>query len=261
MAAIRASAPARPTLLLGAAALVANAAVAGLSTRSPALVAVAVLVVAVAVLAFVRPGVLLLAAAFGLVVSADLVDLLFTLPNLGFGGFSIQLSDLFLVAILLAWAGWELQRGRRRAAALRARTGAGVRRVRPADGVRALRSRARRPRRVLERAGVRVLRARAGRRARARDAAAAAPARRRDRDGGGALVGRGRGARRGREERDRARALDRRRARAVDRRLLPRRGGAPLRAGLDRLRHAPAAGARPGPRAPPRRRRGRLGGA
>lgn len=111
MAAIRASAPARPSFLLGAAALVANAAVAGLSTRSPALVAVAVLVGAVVVLAFARPGALLLAAAFGLVVSADVLDLLVTVPNLAVGGFEIQLSDLFLAAILLAWAGWELQRG------------------------------------------------------------------------------------------------------------------------------------------------------
>ncbi|HKI92678.1 MAG TPA: O-antigen ligase family protein [Gaiellaceae bacterium] len=111
MAASRAYAPARPTVLLGAAGLAANAAIVTLSTRSPALLAVAVLVVAVAVLAFVRPGVLLLTAAFGLVVSGDLLDLVFTFPNLAFAGFQIQLSDLFLVAILLAWAGWELRRG------------------------------------------------------------------------------------------------------------------------------------------------------
>ncbi len=72
--------------------------------------AVVVLVAAVVVLAFVRPGVLLLAAAFGLVVSADLLDLIVTFPNLSFAGFQIQLSDLFLAAILLAWAGWELRR-------------------------------------------------------------------------------------------------------------------------------------------------------
>ncbi len=119
MGAIRASVAARPALAFGAAALFANMLGAGLATRSPTSVVVAVFVVAVVVLAFVRPGVLLCAATVGIVVSADLLGLVAHIPQFSLAGLQLQLSDLYLAAMLLAWAGWELRRERPAAVRLR----------------------------------------------------------------------------------------------------------------------------------------------
>ena len=111
MAAIRASVPARSILLPAGAALAANAAAAGLATRSGATVVVVVLAASAVFLAFVRPGVLLCAAVFGIVASADLLDLLVSVPRLSVAGVELQVSDLLLATIVLAWLGWELRRG------------------------------------------------------------------------------------------------------------------------------------------------------
>ena len=109
MAAIRASLPARSTLVLAGGALAANAAAAALATRSTSVVVVVVLAASVAVLAFVRPAVVLCGAVFGIVAS-DLLDQLVAIPRLSVAGLELQITDLMLAAILLAWLGWELRR-------------------------------------------------------------------------------------------------------------------------------------------------------
>lgn len=103
MPALRASAD-RPAVLVAGLTLLANGLALVLFERSPGLVLAALLLAGVVAAALARPGVVLCAVAFGVVASADLLDLVYTLPALGVAGFRLQLTDLFLLVALLALA-------------------------------------------------------------------------------------------------------------------------------------------------------------
>jgi O-antigen ligase len=108
MAATRADRLAAP-----AAAVAANAVLVALALARPATAVVLAAVVLVVAAALAAPGAVLLACAGGLVVSADLLDLVASFPSLSIGGLQIVLTDLFVAAALLAWAGAELHGGAR----------------------------------------------------------------------------------------------------------------------------------------------------
>jgi O-antigen ligase len=97
----------RPALL--AAFVAANA----LLVLRPSAALAAVLVALVVTAAFAAPGAVLLACMFGLVVTADLLDLVASFPSLSVAGLQVELSDLFVAVALLAWAGTELRGVRR----------------------------------------------------------------------------------------------------------------------------------------------------
>lgn len=103
MAAIRVE-RAAPAALALAAAIVANALVAVLVAHRPAAAVGLIAAGAIAVFVVVRPGAALLAAVVGIIVTADLLDLVASMPRLSVGGLEIELSDLFLAVMLVAAA-------------------------------------------------------------------------------------------------------------------------------------------------------------
>lgn len=106
MAAIRARAAAGHRLALVAAAAGANLALALGLAREPKAMVAAVALVAILTLAVIRPGLVLCAALFLLVVAGEVFAFV-PFPSLAFAGLQIGLSDLLLALALLAWLGWE----------------------------------------------------------------------------------------------------------------------------------------------------------